>query len=145
MSSDASGSGTVTPTRVLARRVFISKWVNEKSPAWDQILTAHDVARLTRRQRWILSTLTILGKFPKKQRFQGRYAGWRRSDIEHWLSVHRSAGLAADSRARRSSDSIRFGSVRHCLSYRQHKIREMATRTPTCARRVSTRKTTPTP
>ena len=145
MSSVTSGSGTVTPTRVLARRVFISKWVNEKIPGSDQILTAHDVARLTRRRRWILSTLTILGKFPKKQRFQGRYLGWRRSDIDQWLSVHRGAGLPADSRAPHSSDSIRLGSVRHCMAYRQHKIRGMATRRTTCARRRSARETTPTP
>lgn len=69
MSSVTSGSWTVTRTRVLDRRVFISKWVNEKNPAWDQILTAHDAVRLIRRQRWILSTLTILEKFPQKRRF----------------------------------------------------------------------------
>jgi predicted DNA-binding transcriptional regulator AlpA len=145
MSSVTSGSGTVTPTRVLDRRVFISKWVNEKIPASDQILTAHDVARLTRRRRWVLSTLTILGKFPKKQRFQGRFVGWRRSDIEHWLCVHRSPGLPADSRASRSSESIRSCSTRLCLGYRRHKIRGMATLRPRCARRRATRKTTPTP
>ena len=91
MSSDASGSGTVTPTRVLARRVFIFKWVNEKIPAWDQILTAPDVARLIRRQRWTLSTLAILGKFPQKQRFHGRMIGWHRCDVEQWLERARGA------------------------------------------------------
>src|ERR1017187_4955474 len=93
MSSVTSGSGTVTPTRVFDRRVFISKWVNEKIPAWDQVLSAHDVARLTRRRRWMLSALVILRKFPKKQRFHGHSIGWRQGDIEHWLRVHPSAGL----------------------------------------------------
>ena len=93
MSSDASGSGTVTPTRVLARRVFISKWVNEKIPAWDQILTAPDVARLIRRQRWTVSTLTTLGKFPQKQRFRGRGIGWLRDGVLVWMA-RRHAGEA---------------------------------------------------
>jgi hypothetical protein len=81
MSSVTSGSGTVTRTRVLDRRVSISKWVNEKNPAWDQVLAAHDITRLTRRQRWILSTLTILGRFPKKQRFRRRKIGWQRASV----------------------------------------------------------------
>src|ERR1017187_1429501 len=78
--------GSVTPTRVLDRRVLISKWVNEKVPAWDQILTAHDVARLIRRQRWTLSTLAILGKVPQKQRFRGRGIGWLRDDVLVWMA-----------------------------------------------------------
>jgi len=32
-------------------RVTLSKWVNERFPPWEQLLTAHDVARLTRRRR----------------------------------------------------------------------------------------------
>lgn len=92
MSSDASGSGTVTPTRVLARRVFISKWVNEKIPAWDQILTAPDVARLIRRQRWTVSTLTTLGKFPQKQRFRGRGIGWLRDGVLVWMASRHAGG-----------------------------------------------------
>jgi hypothetical protein len=64
MSSDAPGSGTVTRTRVLDHRVSNSKCVAEKISAWDQILAAHDVACLIRRQRGILSTLTILMRTP---------------------------------------------------------------------------------
>ena len=68
------------------RTVLISKWVNEPPPSWDQILTAHDVARLTRRPKWVLSALTFLGHFPKKHRFQGRNLGWRLPDVEEWLA-----------------------------------------------------------
>ena len=68
------------------RTVLISKWVNETPPAWDQILTARDVARLTRRHRWILSTLVLIGRFPKEQRFRGRPVGWSRKDVDGWLA-----------------------------------------------------------
>ena len=71
------------------RTVLISKWVNEPPPSWDQILTAHDVARLTRRPKWVLSALTLLGHFPKKQRFHGRNLGWRLPDVEDWLARSR--------------------------------------------------------
>jgi predicted DNA-binding transcriptional regulator AlpA len=92
MSSGTSGSGTVTPTRVLDRRGFVSTWVNVKIPAWDHVLTAHDIARLTRRQRWILSTLTILGRFPKKQRFRGREIGWLRASVLVWIASRHARG-----------------------------------------------------
>lgn len=85
MRTDASGSGTVTPTSVLAGTVSISKWVNEKYPTWDQTLTAHDAARLTRRHRWVLVALTLLGRFPKPQRFHGRRVGWGRREVEQWI------------------------------------------------------------
>src|ERR1700690_2545217 len=62
-------------------RVSISRWVNEPYPAWDQILTAHDVARLVRRPRWVLSSMTAVGQFPRKQRFHGRKIGWLKADI----------------------------------------------------------------
>jgi predicted DNA-binding transcriptional regulator AlpA len=66
--------------------VSISRWVNESLPPWSQLLTAHDVARLTRRHRWVLSALVLLGRFPKKHRFQGRGIGWRRSEVLSWMS-----------------------------------------------------------
>jgi len=34
--------------------IRLSKWVNELYLPWAEILTAHDVARLTRRYRWML-------------------------------------------------------------------------------------------
>ena len=61
--------------------VFLSKWVNEKYPPWADLLTAHELARLTRRHRWLLSALALIGRFPKKQRFHGRAIAWLRSDV----------------------------------------------------------------
>ena len=69
-----------------AARVSLSRWVNESLPSCQEILTAHDVARLTRRPQWLLAALTLLRRFPSKQRFHGRRVGWRRRDVLRWLS-----------------------------------------------------------
>ena len=75
------------PSAATARQeVSISKWVNERAPPWDDILTAHDVARLTRRHPWHLSALMWIGRFPAQQRFRGRRLGWLRSDVVSWLA-----------------------------------------------------------
>ena len=34
--------------------VRLSKWINEPYPPWAEILTAHDLARLTRRHGWMV-------------------------------------------------------------------------------------------
>ena len=67
------------------QRISISRWVNEPYPAWDQILTAHDVARLVRRPSWALRGMAAIGRFPRKQRFHGRRIGWLQSDVLAWL------------------------------------------------------------
>jgi len=69
-----------------AHSVVLSPWVNERFPPWEHLLTARDVARLTRRPHWILTTLVILGRFPRKQRFHGRGIGWLQSDVLAWLA-----------------------------------------------------------
>ena len=91
MSGGISRLGTVTRARALAGSVFISKWlndkwVNEKIPESDQILTAHDIARLTMRHHWMLSTLVILRKLLQNQRLRGRALGWKHCDITRWLA-----------------------------------------------------------
>jgi predicted DNA-binding transcriptional regulator AlpA len=75
---------TVTPADVP-----LSRWVNERFPAWNEILTSHDVARLTRRHRWILTALSLVGRFPKKRQFHGRPIGWMRIDVDQWIGKHR--------------------------------------------------------
>src|SRR6185437_9285251 len=79
-------SGLQTLDRGRAQRVSLSKWVNEKLPSFQELLTAHDVARLTRRHRWVLTALTLFKRFPRKQRFRGRRIGWLRSDVLGWLA-----------------------------------------------------------
>jgi predicted DNA-binding transcriptional regulator AlpA len=66
--------------------VSLSRWVNERFPAWEELLSAHDVARLTRRPRWMLLGMMVLGTFPRKQRFHGRAIGWRRGDVLEWVA-----------------------------------------------------------
>jgi predicted DNA-binding transcriptional regulator AlpA len=66
-------------------RVSLSPYVNEQFPNWEELLSAHDVARLTRRPRWVLASLTLLGRFPRKQRFHGRDIGWLKADVIAWI------------------------------------------------------------
>src|ERR1700733_3457428 len=69
-----------------SHRVSLSPYVNEQLPNWEELLSAHDVARLTRRRRWVVLSLTLLGRFPRKRRFRGCSIGWLRSDVVHWLA-----------------------------------------------------------
>src|ERR1700756_988682 len=81
LSSDVRAASAASPDRVT-----LSKWVNERFPPWEQLLSAHDVARLTRRPRWIVLSMVMLGRFPRKHRFHGRGIGWMRSDVLDWLA-----------------------------------------------------------
>jgi predicted DNA-binding transcriptional regulator AlpA len=67
-------------------RVSLSPFVNERLPNWEEILSAHDVARLTRRPHWVIAGLILVRRFPRKRRYHGRGIGWLRSDIIQWLS-----------------------------------------------------------
>lgn len=68
------------------RRVWLSPYINEPLPNWEELLSAHDVARLTRRPRWVVLSLSLLGRFPRKRRYHGRSIGWLRSDVVTWLA-----------------------------------------------------------
>jgi predicted DNA-binding transcriptional regulator AlpA len=74
------------PSALPSRTVVLSPWVNEGFPDWEQILSARDVSRLTRRSRWVLYGLTLFGRFPRKRRYHGRGIGWLRSDVISWLA-----------------------------------------------------------
>src|ERR1700676_1420797 len=76
-------------SRVASKNVSLSPWVNERFPAWAELLSAHQVARLTRRPHWLLIGMMVLGRFPKERRFHGRGIGWLRSEIAHWMAKHR--------------------------------------------------------
>jgi predicted DNA-binding transcriptional regulator AlpA len=69
-----------------SHHVSLSPYINEPLPNWEDLLSAHDVARLTRRPRWLVLSLTLLGRFPRKRRFRGCSIGWLRSDVVHWLA-----------------------------------------------------------
>jgi hypothetical protein len=66
--------------------VVISPWVNEPHPPLHKLLSSHDVARLTRRPSWLLASLSLIGRFPKKAKFQGRAIGWRQSEVLDWMA-----------------------------------------------------------
>jgi hypothetical protein len=71
---------------IVRQRVSISRWVNEPYPAWDCILTAHDVARLIRRPRWMLRGLAAIGQIPRSHHFHGKHIGWLKADIFEWMA-----------------------------------------------------------
>jgi predicted DNA-binding transcriptional regulator AlpA len=86
MSLEDSSPKERAPTTASLSKVTLSLWVNERFPAWEQLLSAHDVAWLTRRPTWWLLSMAMLGQFPRKQRFHGRRIGWLRCDVLNWLA-----------------------------------------------------------
>ncbi len=84
--NSAESSPVLPAPPAASHRVSLSPYVNERFPNWEELLSAHDVARLTRRPRWMVLSLALLGRFPRKRRFHGRGIGWLRADVVHWLS-----------------------------------------------------------
>ena len=66
--------------------VTISPWVNEPLRDLQGILCSRDLARLTRRPRWVLCGLALAGKFPRRKRFRGRLVGWCRAEVMEWMT-----------------------------------------------------------
>lgn len=89
--------------------VSISPWVNEPLPDLRGILCSRDVARLTRRPRWMLYGLALIGRFPLKQRYRGRPIGWQRLEVLDWLTK----GLDAANDERFDLSAHRARSKRH--------------------------------
>ena|ERR1700727_2618036 len=86
MNSEESSPVPQPVSRVASHCISLSPYVNEPLPNWEELLSTHDVARLTRRPRWVLASLALLGQFPRKQCFHGRNIGWLRSDVLRWLA-----------------------------------------------------------
>jgi predicted DNA-binding transcriptional regulator AlpA len=85
MSIEATAGGTAgQATRAPAVR--ISPWVNEPLQDVRGILCSRDLARLTRRPRWELFGLALIGKFPRKKRYRGRPIGWCRAEVLEWMT-----------------------------------------------------------
>jgi predicted DNA-binding transcriptional regulator AlpA len=84
MCSHSGQRGKADPKPV--PHIRLSRWINEPYPPLTELLSAHDVARLTRRPRWLLVGLELIGRFPRKARFRGRALGWWRSDVLEWMA-----------------------------------------------------------
>jgi predicted DNA-binding transcriptional regulator AlpA len=87
MNSDECSGGRQSPAVASTpHAVALSYWVNEPLPAWEQLLSARDLARLTRRPRWLLMSLMLIGRFPRRCRYHGRSIGWLRADVLDWMT-----------------------------------------------------------
>jgi hypothetical protein len=93
-----STSGAVVGQNTRAATVTISPWVNEPLPDLQGILSSRDLARLTRRPRWVLHWLTLIRKFPRKKRYRGRVLGWCRAEVLEWMT--RDLSIETESRER---------------------------------------------
>lgn len=79
--------------------VTLSPWVNEPPPNIHEILCSRDLVRLTRRSRWELLGLQLIGKFPQRKRYRGRPLGWCKTEVLEWMAGGLSVA-AADSTER---------------------------------------------
>ena len=85
---------TIGSRKASAAAVRLSRWINEPPLPITELLSAHDVARLTRRPIWLLSGLALIGRFPRKHKYHGRKIGWCQADVLDWLA--RDLALAAN-------------------------------------------------
>jgi predicted DNA-binding transcriptional regulator AlpA len=79
-------SNEFDPSLPRRANVTLPAWVNEPLPSYSDLLSAHDVARLTRRPRLLVLGMVLIGRFPRKHSFHGRRIGWLRSEVLDWLS-----------------------------------------------------------
>jgi predicted DNA-binding transcriptional regulator AlpA len=99
MSPEESSPDQAARAAARSKNVSLSKWVNERFPPWEQLLSAHNVARLTRRPHWLLLGMMAVGRFPRTLKFHGRAIGWLRSDVLDWVAQDSTA-------ARRDPDNV---------------------------------------
>lgn len=88
-SNTAAHSAEIT-VKHASQNVSLPRWVNEPLPDLRAILSASEISRLTRRPRWLLLGLAVLGRFPKQRTHCGRPVGWHRADVLDWLTQNMS-------------------------------------------------------
>jgi len=87
--SSTSESSSVAPSIIrTSQDLRLPQWVNEPLPDLRALLTANEISRLTRRPRWLLLGLAVLGRFPKQRTHCGKPVGWHRADVLDWLTQH---------------------------------------------------------
>lgn len=130
-----SESPSVAPTIIRApQNLRLPRWVNEPLPDLRAILSASEISRLTRRPRWLLLGLAVLGQFPKQRTHCGKPVGWHRADVLDWLTQNMT--IDADSnpgsrsgRCRHASPHqacLPFGTARSIGTSRQRQRRHAA-------------------
>jgi len=108
-------SSDTSPTSQSTRvPVSLSCWVNEERPPLNELLSAHDVARLTRRHRLIVAGLALCGRLPKRRRYYGGVSGWLRSEVMDWMA--RSLAVAPQ------DGNERISGPRHCARRHQRQV-----------------------
>ena len=98
--------------------VTISPWVNEPLLNIQGLLRSRDLARLTRRPRWELFGLALMGKFPRKKRYRGRPMGWCRAEVLEWMT--RELSVESDYQARLNAHRrcVRMHPGQMCLPFK---------------------------
>ncbi len=111
MTTFIAESNQFDPSFPLRQNVTLPVWVNDPLPSFAELLSAHDVARLTRRPKLVISGLMLLRRFPQKHRYRGRQVGWLRSDVLDWMA----RGLTTDAAELPPRPRARGDSRRACL------------------------------
>jgi hypothetical protein len=88
--------------------VTLSRWINEPYPPLTELLSAHDVARLTRRPRWLLVGLELIGRFfPERRGFEEELsAGGGRMCSSGWRELSRTSAIRRARPNRVCEDSL---------------------------------------
>lgn len=86
MKSTVALTESSTLETITRPQVTLSRWVNETCPPWNDLLSARDVARLTRRHKWVVIGMSWCGLFPKPHRFRGKRVGWLKADVMEALT-----------------------------------------------------------
>jgi len=86
--SSTEGTSVADIISTSSREVRLPRCVDESFPDVHAILSGSEIARLTRRPRWLLFGMAVLGHFPKQRTHCGKSIGWHRADVLDWLTQH---------------------------------------------------------
>jgi predicted DNA-binding transcriptional regulator AlpA len=126
-----SESSSVAPSIIrTSQDLRLPRWVNEPLPDLRALLTANEISRLTRRPRWLLLGLAVLGRFPKQRTHCGKPVGWHRADVLDWLTQNMAieddckveARTCRSARPRQACLPLEMDATHHpvCIPQRRH-------------------------
>ena len=82
LSFDIEPADRSTPCRQASAR---SMAASARVTGIDQLLSTHDIVKITGKHRCTIHRWMADGVFPRKALQRGRAIGWLRSDVERWL------------------------------------------------------------